>query len=139
MKKIYTLFSVLIFSAAAYAQTTCPVQVQVTGATCNGMCNGTATAFGSGSPPFMYSWFPGGQTTQTVTGLCAGTYSVVVINGAGCTGNGVANITQPSQIFISVSGTNSSSCTSCNGTLTANVTGGTPGYTFMWATTPSQT
>ncbi|HET7818197.1 MAG TPA: hypothetical protein VFL70_02715, partial [Bacteroidia bacterium] len=57
----------------------------VTPSSCND-CNGTAAATYSvsmpttcGSIPFNYSyhWLPGGQTTSSITGLCAGTYTVV--------------------------------------------------------------
>lgn len=45
---------------------------------------GTATTTPSGSAPFTYIWQPGGQTTQTITGLGAGTYIVTVLDQAGC-------------------------------------------------------
>ena len=48
-----------------------------TSATC-AQCNGTATAPSCSSTGFSYSWNPGGQTTQTATGLCPGTYTVTV-------------------------------------------------------------
>jgi gliding motility-associated-like protein len=51
------------------------------------ICNsgvGTTTATPTGQGPFTYVWQPGGQTTQTATGLNAGTYSVIVIDAAGC-------------------------------------------------------
>jgi hypothetical protein len=73
------------------------------------------------------------QTTATATGLCAGTYSVVVVNGSGCTGVNTVTITQPSQISIVTTGQNPSSCTSCNGMVSASVLGGTPPYTYMWS------
>ncbi|MEW6470277.1 MAG: T9SS type A sorting domain-containing protein [Bacteroidota bacterium] len=139
MKKIYTFVLTILSGALAYAQTTCPVQVQPgPPILCFGQCTGSATAFGTGSPPFTYSWMPSNQTTQTATGLCAGTYSVMVVNGSGCTGFGSVTITQPSQIFIAVGGTQNTSCTACNGSLTANVTGGTPPYSYSWTSNPSQ-
>jgi len=43
-----------------------------------GTCNGTASVTPvGGNPPFTYAWSDG-QTTQTATGLCTGTYSVTV-------------------------------------------------------------
>jgi len=41
-----------------------------------GGCNGTATATPTGGqPPYTYQWNTG-ETTQTITGCCAGTYTV---------------------------------------------------------------
>ncbi len=45
---------------------------------------GTATTTPNGQPPYTYVWQPGGQTTQTATGLSAGVYTVTIIDGTGC-------------------------------------------------------
>jgi gliding motility-associated-like protein len=58
-------------------------QTTSTPETC-GNGNGTATTNPQGTGPFTYTWMPGGQTTQTATGLSAGTYIVIVIDGSGC-------------------------------------------------------
>jgi hypothetical protein len=48
-------------------------------------CNGTATAYISGgTSPYSYAWSDG-QTTQTATGLCSGSYSVTVTDIKQCT------------------------------------------------------
>jgi hypothetical protein len=111
----------------------CPVQIQHTNVLCNGQCNGTAQAFGTGNAPFLYSWLPGGQTTQSVSGLCAGTYTVYVVNSVNCVGNASVTITQPPQLFCAGTGNNNTSCTNCNGSVIVTATGGTPGYTYSWA------
>jgi gliding motility-associated-like protein len=50
-------------------------------------CTGTATANPTGgTSPYTYSWNdPSAQTTQTATGLCAGTYTVTVTDFVGAT------------------------------------------------------
>lgn len=51
--------------------------------------DGTATATPSGgTAPYTYVWAPGGQTTQTATGLASGTYSCTITDANGCTVNG---------------------------------------------------
>ncbi len=73
-------------------------------------CNtntGTAKATPSGGTPgYQYLWSPGGQTTQTATGLAPGSYSVTVTDANGCTAtktvtvlsNGNGNLPAPGPI-----------------------------------------
>lgn len=47
--------------------------------------SGTATTNAAGgTPPYTYNWQPGGGTTQTITGLSPGSYTVVVTDATGC-------------------------------------------------------
>lgn len=43
----------------------------------------TVTATG-GTPPYSYSWAPGGQTTSTITGLASGSYTCIVSDDNDC-------------------------------------------------------
>ncbi|MFN8180375.1 MAG: T9SS type A sorting domain-containing protein [Bacteroidia bacterium] len=65
----------------------CTVEAFATGtnATCQGANNGTASASATGSSPFTYSWAPGGETTENISGLAPGTYTVTVTATGGCT------------------------------------------------------
>jgi len=57
-----------------------------------GACSGTATATPAGGPtPYGYRW-QDGQTTNTATGLCAGTYTCTITNNNGCTTTASASI-----------------------------------------------
>jgi hypothetical protein len=61
------------------------VSVTSNNATCSSCCDGTANAApAGGTSAYTYSWTPGGQTTQSVTGLCPGNYSVCVTDANGC-------------------------------------------------------
>ncbi|HEU4717376.1 MAG TPA: T9SS type A sorting domain-containing protein [Bacteroidia bacterium] len=52
--------------------------------TCSGN-GGSATAYGyGGTQPYTYLWQPGGQTTQTITGLAQGSYTCTITDSAGC-------------------------------------------------------
>ncbi len=110
----------------------CSATVNSTPVTCYNACNGTATAVANGNSPYTYLWGPGGQTTLTVSGLCAGPYSVNVIDANGCSTTQYFTITQPTQVVAGYS-TVPATCSNCpNGSATANPTGGTPPYTYSW-------
>jgi Secretion system C-terminal sorting domain/Galactose oxidase, central domain len=59
----------------------------------SGKCNGSAwlTADG-GIAPYTYSWTTGGQTTDTITNQCAGSYCGTVTDANGCTSSACVNI-----------------------------------------------
>lgn len=94
-----------------------------TNISCNSNCDGTAsvTAVG-GTAPYSYSWMPGGMTTSTVNGLCAGTYSVIVTDAVGATQTQSFTITEPSAINAN---------TSTVGT-TISATNTAPGVSYQW-------
>ena len=108
------------------------VAMSQTNATCASSCDGTASATASGcSGVYTYLWNdPAAQTTATATGLCAGTYSVVVSDNTGCNATGTVSITQPSVLLTSVTSVNSLG--SCNGSGTVTATGGVTPYTYLW-------
>jgi hypothetical protein len=114
-------------------------------ATCFGACDGTVTATASGgTSPYTYSWLPNGVTTQAVTGLCAGIYTVTVTDVNACQATTTVSILQPSAVTASVTATTNESCNnSCDGGASVTASGGTPGYTFLWLpganTTPNIT
>jgi hypothetical protein len=107
--------------------------VTSTNTLCNGSADGTASVTASGGTgTFTYAWSTS-ATTQTVTGLSAGSYSVVVTDGIGCMDTAYVTITTPPAIAI----TATPSDVLCNGGFTgsvnATVTGGTGTYTYLWS------
>jgi hypothetical protein len=55
-------------------------------------CDGSAEAIiNGGSPPFSYEW-SNGATSQSLSGLCGGTYNVTVTDGSGCVRYGEVTI-----------------------------------------------
>lgn len=137
MKKIYTTIGMSFIAIMMQAQ--CLVTISGTNVQCNGMCNGAATANPVGIPPYNYLWSPGGMTTQTVTGLCAGTYTVAVVDGTSCTATNTVTITEPTALAAVSTQTNISCNGACDGSATVFVSGGTAGYTHKWNTVPVQT
>src|SRR5207249_4254247 len=105
-----------------------------TNISCNGGTNGTATVTPvGGTSPFTYVWSPSGGTDATATGLSPGTYTVVVTDANGCTTQQIITITQPSVLAASMAQTDPSCFGGANGTATVTASGGTPGYTYVWA------
>ncbi|MBL7983769.1 MAG: hypothetical protein JNM91_02160 [Flavobacteriales bacterium] len=107
------------------------VSGSVTNATCNGGADGSITATADGTPGFTYVW-SNGQTTQTAVGLAAGSYSVTVTDANGCEASNTFQVGQPSALAGNVSVTNAT-CGNADGSASANISGGTPGYTYLWS------
>jgi gliding motility-associated-like protein len=108
-----------------------------TGASCNGVCDGAATVTVSGGTPgYTFLWMPGGQTTQTITGQCAGTYTVTVTDVNSCTATRTVIITEPDPLLLNITSTNIVCNSQCNGTALSNITGGTAPFSYNWSAGP---
>ncbi|MDG1475705.1 MAG: gliding motility-associated C-terminal domain-containing protein [Vicingaceae bacterium] len=108
------------------------VTVNSINATCNGVCDGTATASATGTPNFSYLWQTGGQVTPSITGLCAGNYSVEVTDGNGCITTEPVVITDNTAITATVSTTEPTCNGDCDGTALITPNGGIPPYSYSW-------
>ena len=101
---------------------------------CNGLSDGTASIGASGGTiPYYYLW-SNGDTSSTAFSLAAGTYSVTITDGNGCTVTDITNITEPAALVASAINTIPSSGTATDGSATASATGGTSAYTYAWNT-----
>lgn len=98
-------------------------------------CNGTATAgVSGGTAPYTYSWVPGGQTTATATGLCAGTYTATVKDANGCFKTASVSVAlAPPSLTASITSTNVTCFGLCNGSADLTPGGGTAPYTYKWS------
>ncbi len=104
---------------------------------CNGGSDGEAIATTSGGlSPFSYFWTPTGNNTQVVSGLAAGSYSVTVTDGNGCTSVMPITIAEPPAIQLPTI-TLMASCGASDGVATVNPSGGNPPYSYLWLTQPS--
>lgn len=86
-----------------------------------------------GTGPYTFLW-SNAATTEDLTGISGGTYSCTVTDqGTGCiilTGN-IFISNNPGTLAVT-SSTTDESCGDASGTITLNVTGGTPGFTYIW-------
>lgn len=66
-----------------------------------GYCSGTARATATGGiPPYTYRW-SGGQTTASISGLCAGTYCCKVSDSTGCSDSACISVIKRCPIYSS--------------------------------------
>jgi hypothetical protein len=105
------------------------------GVKCNGGSNGAAyiTASG-GTGPYTYLWNdPASTTTDDVTGLALGRYTVVVTDASQCTASISDSVPQPAVLTIVTDSVVNTKChTSNDGSIYTHVTGGTIPYTYLW-------
>ena len=105
-----------------------------TNVSCNGLFDGSADlSVSGGSPPYTYFW-SNFSTSQDLSGLSAGTYYVVITDDNGCSIIDQVTITEPLLLTVSVSVNDASCYGSVNGVASASVSGGTPGYSYLWNT-----
>ncbi|MFN3917046.1 MAG: PKD domain-containing protein [Flavobacteriales bacterium] len=102
-------------------------------ATCNGTCDGLATAIPAGGTVvnnnYVYNWSPVGiaaTNSPTAQNLCAGNYNLQVVDNNGCFINNPFTITSPvNLVFTSVTIVNEACNAACNGSITVTSNTGT--------------
>lgn len=99
----------------------------------NGGNNGKAYATATGgTAPYTYAW-AWAASTDTVSNLVAGTYSVTVSDNNACTSISSFLITEPSPLISSILISNVSCHGFQDGGLTANISGGVTPYSYLWS------
>lgn len=111
------------------------VSLATTNVTGFGLSNGAiASTISGGTAPYNYSW-NSGQTSQNLTAIPSGNYTLTVTDSNGC--QVVSNtifISQPTQLKTTISLTTAILCNgNSNGSLTANPLGGSGNYTYLWS------
>ena len=107
--------------------------------TCNGLSDGSiTTTFTGGTGTINYAWSTG-MATSSLSGLTAGTYTVTVTDDNNCIVTESIVINEPDAIVVDMTYQNVSSPSSCDGTATATVTGGTSPYAYLWDDPAMQT
>jgi hypothetical protein len=124
-------------TASTIVEQSTPVAVSISNSSnvsCFGGNNGTATPTTSGGiTPYAFLW-NNTSTTAAITGLAAGGYILTVTDGGGCTGTAVVQILQPvAPLVVSASATAITGAGQSNGTATANPSGGTSPYVYLWS------
>lgn len=135
MKTIITTIATVILTLTATAQKVYPLTgtVSMLQPTCNGYSNGEISmTVNGGQAPFTYLWSTG-ETTQTISDLAAGNYSVLVTDAMGQTLGGVFVVPQPEAITIQGLTTNTP-LNATNGAIDiTSVNGAVGSYTWNWS------
>jgi len=99
---------------------------------CAGGGTGTVSVTATGgTSPYTYSW-SSGQTTSSISGMSAGSYTCSVTDKGGCVTVDTLTITQPAALTASSTSTNPL-CNGGTGTASSTNGGGTSPYTYSWS------
>lgn len=139
------------FGAFQLAQLTCTPPVisspSITNVSCNGSSDGAIDiSTTGGTSPFTYAW-SNGASTEDITGVPAGTYTLTITATGGCTvSSGNITVTEPAVINAIVNSTDVTCFAANDGTITfSSVTGGSGTYQYTdnggssWQASPSFT
>ncbi|MCF8298970.1 MAG: gliding motility-associated C-terminal domain-containing protein [Saprospiraceae bacterium] len=100
---------------------------------CNGDANGQITIHPlGGAAPYQYLW-SNSLTTQTITGLAAGTYTVTVYDADSCFSETTVILGEPAILSSNMSKTNAPCHDVCIGEANTNTSGGTMQYSYNWS------
>lgn len=125
------IFALIFVSGKLYSQ--CGVSIVDGPEHCGQTCNGLAQANATGQGTLSYLWQPGNLTTQQITGLCPGNYTVTVTDSLGCVAIDSVTILSVPPLVVWISNVSNPSCIGCaDGCADGNASGGTPGYTYVW-------
>lgn len=122
-------------TSVTLTQPSSPITAATTGSilACYGANTGTIQLTVSGAtPPYSYQW-NNNATTEDLSNLVAGTYTVTITDANNCTITETETVTQPpTPIVITGSGT-TIACGATTGSINISVTGGGSPYTYAWS------
>lgn len=99
---------------------------------CNGGTTGINLSATGGTTPYSYLW-NAGQTTQNLSNVGAGTYSVQITDANNCTIQDNITITEPAALANALTQTQAILCFGdASAALSNNTSGGTAPYAYLW-------
>jgi gliding motility-associated-like protein len=105
----------------------------VTDAGCAGALNGSiTTTISGGTPPYTFSWNTA-ATTQNLTGIGVGNYTLTVTDANNCSISQAFAVGQPTSLQTSAAVVQPLCNGNANGSINLTVSGGTPNYTYAWS------
>jgi len=108
-------------------------EMNVSNETC-GSGNGEIQVVVTPSGDYTYSWSNGGSSDE-ISGLSAGSYTVSITNLLGCVLTETADITNVTNgLTVSLNSSTNDNCSSSTGEIDINITDGNAPYSFLWST-----
>ena len=126
-------------TASASSIITQPAAITITPTVTNLPCTGGANtgavsvSVAGGTPGYTYLW-SSSSSSQNITGLNAGTYTLTVTDNASCTISQSFIVSQSGSLSLTTNVTNVKCNGQANGAITVTATGGTPSYNYTWST-----
>lgn len=113
--------------------------ITITPVTCNSFSNGSVSSnVTGGTPAYSFTWLPVNNNASSVSGIPAGSYTLIIKDILGCSLTQTFSITQPPPLGLTLSHTDEF-CINADGSATVSVNGGTAPYSYTWTTSPVQT
>lgn len=114
------------------------LSTSISNISCSGGGNGSIDLVVSGpGSPFTFNWSgPNGftSTSEDLTNLATGIYTVVVANFIGCTSTTTIPVSEPSSLVLTLIGSDALCVSQSSGSIDLTVSGGTPNYSYLWST-----
>ena len=123
-----------IFPGGCYECPVLSIETSQENTSCFEACDGSLSVddVPGGVAPFAYNW-SNGEDTPVIDGLCAGDYSVTVNDVYGCEITFEFTITEPAELAANATSTPETANNFEDGTASANPTGGTSPYYYLWS------
>ncbi|MEL6654143.1 MAG: SprB repeat-containing protein, partial [Bacteroidota bacterium] len=114
-----------------------PAPLQINVSPIDLLCNGSPTgsidlSVSGGTQGYTFSW-SNGVTTEDLSNIPAGTYSVQIADANNCVDSISQTISEPSPIVVGITPSPTLCFGEANGSINLNVSGGTPAYRFVWS------
>ncbi len=104
--------------------------IEATNATCEGEGGSLNVFVTGGTPPYIYLW-SNGATTQTISNLPEGVYTVTVVDANGCQVEISSTVLSAPVFSFEIMGLPTEPCVS-EFTLTPTIDGGSGSFTYLW-------
>ena len=110
------------------------VTESVNDVTCYGLSTGSVdVTINGGNTPYTSSW-SNSSTSEDLLNVPAGTYTMNITDGEGCSYSKIYTINEPAEALQANASVTPASCfSSATGEIDLSVWGGTPAYTYSWS------
>lgn len=123
-------------STNAYFTVQAPPRMQLTftkqDAGCSGATGSINLSVSGGQSPYTYRW-SNGATTEDLTGIAAGTYTVFVTDAAGCSMDDAIPVGSSNSISLSATRQDVQCAGQSTGAVNLSVSGGMAPYSYRWS------